>query len=206
MKSNYPIFLSPASLRLRQRNHNALPGLYYPRRLLLHLAPLLVFLSLASTLSTRCAAVSSSATIDQPSTCHQRLAAIIIPTNPSSASRPSRPMATLSTTARRIHSTTDCLSMSMTVEDTFEFMHNRPTRRRVESDASSFYFHAPASQQNGGCGHRRQQSNMSVSSLAPPIGLYNRSFGHHRRNDSSASTNSVAVSFPKHGTNPGVPA
>ncbi|CAA7271232.1 unnamed protein product [Cyclocybe aegerita] len=148
----------------------------------------------------------TSATIDQPSTCHQRLAAIIIPTNPSSASRPSRPMATLSTTARRIHSTTDCLSMSMTVEDTFEFMHNRPTRRRVESDASSFYFHAPASQQNGGCGHRRQQSNMSVSSLAPPIGLYNRSFGHHRRNDSSASTNSVAVSFPKHGTNPGVPA
>jgi serine/arginine repetitive matrix protein 2 len=42
---------------------------------------------------------------------------------------------------------------------------------------------------------------MSVSSQGPPISLYNRSFGTHRRNDSSASSSSVAMSYARHGAN-----
>ncbi len=66
-------------------------------------------------------------------------------------------------------------------------------RRRVESDASTFSFHAPVLPTAAAAAvrghHRRRESNMSVASLAPPISLYNRS---HRRNDSTASTGSVA--------------
>ena len=102
------------------------------------------------------------------------------------------------------------ISMSMDVDDTFAFMENRP-RRRVESDASSFYFKAPLSQPYGPGsftrGHRHRDSNMSVSSQAPPpISLYNRSFGTHRRNDSSTSASSVALSYAKHGANSGMAA
>ncbi|KAF8867965.1 hypothetical protein CPB84DRAFT_1810241 [Gymnopilus junonius] len=83
------------------------------------------------------------------------------------------------------------ISMSMSIDDTFAFLPNR-ARRRVESDASSFYFRPLQAR-----GHRRRESNMSVTSQAPPISLYNRSF-EHRRNDSSASTSSVAMSYVKH--------
>ena len=69
-------------------------------------------------------------------------------------------------------------------------------RRRVESDASTFSFHAPILPMTRGH-HRRRESNMSVASLAPPISLYNRSHTHgHRRNDSTASTGSVAPAAP----------
>jgi serine/arginine repetitive matrix protein 2 len=47
---------------------------------------------------------------------------------------------------------------------------------------------------------------MSVSSQGPPISLYNRSFGTHRRNDSSASSSSVAMSYARHGANSGMAA
>ena len=100
------------------------------------------------------------------------------------------------------------VSILMDIEDTFAFMENRP-RRRVESDASSFYFRAPLSQQNGQSftrGHRHRDSSVSVSSQAPPISLYNRSFGTHRRNDSSASSSSVAMSYARHGANSGMTA
>jgi serine/arginine repetitive matrix protein 2 len=94
----------------------------------------------------------------------------------------------------------------MDIDDTFAFMENRP-RRRVESDASSFYFRAPSSQQQSFThGHRHRDSNMSVSSQAPPISLYNRSFATHRRNDSSASSSSVAMSYARHGANSGMAA
>ena len=36
---------------------------------------------------------------------------------------------------------------------------------------------------------------MSVSSEAPPISQYNRSFGQHRRNDSPVSASSVAMAY-----------
>ncbi|KAF9560634.1 hypothetical protein CPC08DRAFT_466596 [Agrocybe pediades] len=96
-------------------------------------------------------------------------------------------------------SCSSAMGLSTTVDDTFAYRANQP-RRRVDSDASSFYFKAPVR------GHKRRESNMSVSSLAPPISMYNRSFGHHRRNDSSASTSSVAMSYIKHGANGGISA
>ena len=88
------------------------------------------------------------------------------------------------------------ISMSMSVDDTFSFIRNKP-RRRVDSDASSFYFQMHPYRR----GHRRGPSNMSVASNAPPISLYNRSFGAraHRRNDSNTSASSVALSYAMHG-------
>ncbi|KAF9457373.1 hypothetical protein BDZ94DRAFT_1175700 [Collybia nuda] len=93
------------------------------------------------------------------------------------------------------------ISMSMSVDDTFSFLDRNPRRKRVDSDASSFYFQAPL--QSFARGHRRHESNMSVNSLAPPISLFNRGFGGHRRNDSSASGSSVAHSYAMHGANGG---
>ncbi|KAG6865214.1 hypothetical protein C0991_004415 [Blastosporella zonata] len=92
-------------------------------------------------------------------------------------------------------------SMSMSVDDTFSFLDHQP-RRRVASDASSFYFKAPSTQ-SFNRGHRRHESNMSVSSFAPPVSLYNRSFGSHRRNDSTSSAQSVALSYTTHGASGG---
>lgn len=86
-----------------------------------------------------------------------------------------------------------CLSGS--VDDTFSFMHHLPQRQRADSDAStsSFYFRAPPAFANSSAyqEHRRRESAMSVNSIAPPISLYNKSFGgnrsHHARNDSFAN-------------------
>ncbi|KAF8839757.1 hypothetical protein BDN67DRAFT_736710 [Paxillus ammoniavirescens] len=92
-------------------------------------------------------------------------------------------------------------SMSTSVDDTFSFIHKQPRRRRVDSDASSFYFRDSAHPYNRS--HRRHESNASVASLGPPVSLYNRSFGHHRRGDSSASMSSVAQSYAVCGANGG---
>ncbi|KIY52945.1 hypothetical protein FISHEDRAFT_69402 [Fistulina hepatica ATCC 64428] len=89
------------------------------------------------------------------------------------------------------------ISMSLTVDDTFSFLNHQP-RKRVESDASSFYFRAPIG--NTSRGHRRQQSSISA---APPVSLYNRSFGSHLRNDSVGSMSSVAQSYIMHSGNAG---
>ncbi|KAG6330873.1 hypothetical protein ID866_8216 [Astraeus odoratus] len=88
-------------------------------------------------------------------------------------------------------------SMSTSVDDTFSFIHRQPHRNRVDSDASSFYFRAPTQSQVHPCNrsHRRHESSASVSSLGPPVSLYNRSFPHHRRGDSSTSISSVAQSY-----------
>lgn len=87
-------------------------------------------------------------------------------------------------------------TMSMSVDDTFSFLDHGSRRRRVESDASSFYFRAPARQQQSmqsfTRGHRHRDSNMSNTSFAPPISLYNRSFNHHRRSESNTSTGSFS--------------
>jgi hypothetical protein len=112
------------------------------------------------------------------------------------------------------------VSMSMSVDDTFAFVVEQRrlhggggggagrgwrVRQRVESDASSFYFRGGGAGAPGG--HRRRESNMSVSSQAgmPPVSLYNRSgYSHgHARNDSSASSSSVAISYARHGANSG---
>ena len=89
-------------------------------------------------------------------------------------------------------------TLSVSVDDTFAYVNHVPRlRKRVDSDASSFYFRAPAQSQAVqpyNRGHRRQESTMSVTSQGPPISLYHRSFGH-RRNDSSASGRSIAHSY-----------
>ncbi|KAJ3980260.1 hypothetical protein F5890DRAFT_1557848 [Lentinula detonsa] len=90
-------------------------------------------------------------------------------------------------------------SFSMSIDDTFSFLKHAAPRKRVESDASSFYFNASGP---SGRGHRRRESNMSVVSQGPPISLYNRSFGH-RRNDSSTSVSSMAHSYAIHGASGG---
>ncbi|KAH6901141.1 hypothetical protein BKA70DRAFT_1115030 [Coprinopsis sp. MPI-PUGE-AT-0042] len=94
---------------------------------------------------------------------------------------------------------TDSMSfeMSTNVDDTFSFIKNRPVgygRRRVDSDASSFYFT-----------HRRRESNWSVSSIPgipgmpppPPISMFTR--GHHRKTSSVTSASSIALSYAMHG-------
>ncbi|KAG6896181.1 hypothetical protein C0992_009839 [Termitomyces sp. T32_za158] len=91
------------------------------------------------------------------------------------------------------------ISMSVTVDDTFSFIHRQP-RKRVASDASSFYFRSAASRRQS-----RRESGMSIASLAPPpVSLFNRGFGsHHRRNDSSSSAQSIALSYVTHGASGG---
>jgi serine/arginine repetitive matrix protein 2 len=90
----------------------------------------------------------------------------------------------------------------LAVDDTFSFLDHEPRRRRVDSDASSFYFRAPAPShmtQPRDRG-RRRQSSMSIAS---PISLYNRSFGVHRRSDSNTSVSPVAHSYALYGANGG---
>ncbi|KAG2024130.1 hypothetical protein CC2G_001714 [Coprinopsis cinerea AmutBmut pab1-1] len=81
------------------------------------------------------------------------------------------------------------------VDDTFHNIRNRNIgglRKRVDSDASSFYF------RNHHQGHRRRESNFSVSSIsAPPVSMFTR--GHHRRTSSVTSASSVALSYMHHG-------
>ncbi|EKM52947.1 uncharacterized protein PHACADRAFT_259113 [Phanerochaete carnosa HHB-10118-sp] len=75
-------------------------------------------------------------------------------------------------------STADELSfaMSSTIDDTFSFVRKGSYRKRVDSDASSFCLRPGAAR-----GQRRNESNI------PPISIYNRSFGVHRRIDSNSS-------------------
>ncbi|CCM05311.1 uncharacterized protein FIBRA_07525 [Fibroporia radiculosa] len=95
------------------------------------------------------------------------------------------------------------VSVSMSVDDTFSFIH-RGRRQRVDSDASSFYFNAASQMSHSNRrGHRRLESGMSVASNAPPVSLYNRSFGAHRRNDSNTSASSMAHSYAMYGAHGG---
>ncbi|KAJ7772927.1 hypothetical protein DFH07DRAFT_913167 [Mycena maculata] len=98
------------------------------------------------------------------------------------------------------------VTMSINVDDTFAFLGREPRRQRVASDASSFYFKAPAPP-SATRGHRRRESNMSVSSQGPPNSFYNynRSFGNHRlsENDTSTSGSSLAHQYAAYGANGG---
>ncbi|KAF9449617.1 hypothetical protein P691DRAFT_799115 [Macrolepiota fuliginosa MF-IS2] len=78
-------------------------------------------------------------------------------------------------------------TMSFSIDDTFSFLNHASRRRRVDSDASSFYFHDPTARP----GHRRND-------------FYNRSFGTHRRNDSSASMGSRSAWRSSHRFNTSV--
>ncbi|KAJ7088519.1 hypothetical protein B0H15DRAFT_841620 [Mycena belliarum] len=99
------------------------------------------------------------------------------------------------------------ISMSINVDDTFSFLGRDPARRRrVDSDTSSFYFKAPV-QPSAARGHRRRESNMSVSSQGPPNSFYNynRGYGSHRlsENDTSTSGSSLAHTYAMYGANGG---
>lgn len=80
---------------------------------------------------------------------------------------------------------------SSQLEDTFSFLHRRPLpRRRVDSDANSFYLNvgAPATRNN------RRFSGITGFGV-PPVSIYNKSFGHHRRSSSVTSASSIALSY-----------
>ncbi|KAH0838886.1 hypothetical protein J3R83DRAFT_7313 [Lanmaoa asiatica] len=82
-------------------------------------------------------------------------------------------------------------TMSTSVDDTFSFLRRQPLRRRVDSDASSFYFRAPLVHPYNRS-HRRHESGVSVG---PPVSLFNRNSTYHRRGDSTTSMSSVAQSY-----------
>ncbi|KAI0696589.1 hypothetical protein BC835DRAFT_853465 [Cytidiella melzeri] len=92
------------------------------------------------------------------------------------------------------------MTTSLNVDDTFSFLKKDPRRKRVDSDASSYYFRGAASSNPHRRSHRRNDSALSVTSNVPPISLYNRSFGVHRRTDSNSSASSVAHSYAMHGS------
>lgn len=80
------------------------------------------------------------------------------------------------------------LSTSFSIDDTFSFLkHPSRTRKRVDSDASSFYFHVPNSRPRD----RRRESTFSVASQAPPVSLLKRNFAVHR--DSDGNTGSLLM-------------
>lgn len=90
--------------------------------------------------------------------------------------------------------------MSMSVDDTFSFLRRDPTRQRVDSDASSFYFN---SSRDVSKRHRRQNDSMASGFSGPPISLYNRSYGAHRKSDSSTSASSIAHAYGTYGASGG---
>jgi serine/arginine repetitive matrix protein 2 len=94
------------------------------------------------------------------------------------------------------------MTMSASVDDTFSFIRRHPRRKRVDSDASSFYFRSPGTSlvSRPFKNHFRPDSVMSIASLAPPVSIYNRSFGAHRRIDSFSSVGSVAQPCVAYGT------
>ncbi|KAI9454192.1 hypothetical protein F5148DRAFT_1288750 [Russula earlei] len=84
------------------------------------------------------------------------------------------------------------MTMSTSMDDTFSFIRRGPRRNRVDSDSSSFYFRAPGTSRipRPLKSQLRRDSVISSTSLAPPVSIYNRSFGVHRRIDSISSVNS----------------
>jgi serine/arginine repetitive matrix protein 2 len=79
------------------------------------------------------------------------------------------------------------MTMSTSVDDTFSFIRRGPRRKRVDSDASSFYFRAPGtSRVPRPLKSQFRDSIISTASVAPPVSIYNRSFGVHRGIDSGS--------------------
>ena len=93
------------------------------------------------------------------------------------------------------------VTMSTSVDDTFSFIRRGPPRKRVDSDSSSFYFRAPGVSRilRPLKNQFRRDSVVSTGSIAPPVSIYHRSFGVHRRIDSASSIGSGAQGHPSHG-------
>ncbi|KAF8483145.1 hypothetical protein JB92DRAFT_1651529 [Gautieria morchelliformis] len=81
--------------------------------------------------------------------------------------------------------------------------NRRRNRFSTDSDASSFYFRAPAPAPRRKPEHGPKQFVVSPTSAnAPPVSLYNRSFVH-KRSDSAGSANSNPNAYGLHGTSGG---
>lgn len=93
------------------------------------------------------------------------------------------------------------VTMSTSVDDTFSFMRRGPHRTRVDSDASSFYFRAPGTSRipRPPKSQFPRDSIISTTSLAPPVSIYNRSFGVHRGIDSGSGVGSGAPGYTAFG-------
>ncbi len=93
------------------------------------------------------------------------------------------------------------VTMSTSVDDTFSFMRRGPRRTRVDSDASSFYFRAPGTSRipRPPKSQFPRDSIISTTSLAPPVSIYNRSFGVHRGIDSGSGVGSGAHAYTAFG-------
>jgi serine/arginine repetitive matrix protein 2 len=92
------------------------------------------------------------------------------------------------------------VTMSTSVDDTFSFIRRGPRRKRVDSDASSFYFRAPGtSRVPRPLKSQFRDSIISTTSIAPPVSIYNRSFGVHRGIDSGSGVGSGAHGYTAFG-------
>ena len=76
------------------------------------------------------------------------------------------------------------VTMSTSVDDTFSFIRRGPRRKRVDSDSSSFYFRAPGTSRISR--PLKSQFRRDSTAIAPPVSIYNRSFGVHRGIDSAS--------------------
>ena len=92
------------------------------------------------------------------------------------------------------------VTMSTSVDDTFSFIRRGRRRKRVDSDASSFYFQAPGTSRiPRPLKSQFRDSIISTASMAPPVSIYNRSFGVHRGIDSGSGVGSSAHGYAASG-------
>jgi serine/arginine repetitive matrix protein 2 len=91
------------------------------------------------------------------------------------------------------------MTMSTSVDDTFSFIRRGPRRKRVDSDASSFYYRAPGASRPRPLKSQFRDSIISTTSIAPPVSIYNRSFGVHRGIDSGSGIGSGAHGYAAFG-------
>jgi serine/arginine repetitive matrix protein 2 len=84
----------------------------------------------------------------------------------------------------------DMSTMSTSVDDTFSFIRRGPRRKRVDSDSSSFYFRAPGTSRISRPLKSQFRRDSIISTIAPPVSIYNRSFGVHRGIDSASGVGS----------------
>lgn len=92
------------------------------------------------------------------------------------------------------------VTMSTSIDDTFSFIRRGRRRKRVDSDASSFYFRAPGTSRiPRPLKSQFRDSIISTTSIAPPVSIYNRSFGAHRGIDSGSGAGSGAHGYAAFG-------
>lgn len=92
------------------------------------------------------------------------------------------------------------VTMSSSVDDTFSFIRRGTRRKRVDSDSSSFYFRAPGtSRVPRPLKSQFHRDSIISTAIAPPVSIYNRSFGVHREIDSTSGVGSGAHGHASYG-------